>query len=103
MNNVEFEKVVSSRIAEIHRIFIEKGAQYARGDRLSNFKKAGRFRYKEPEEILMGLVIKHFTALDDYVQDLPNRVMSEEQWKEKIGDIINYMILLESLIEERFL
>jgi hypothetical protein len=100
MNTEQFNAIIEQRIEKIKSIFLEKSEQYARGDRLSNFKKAAAFRGKEPEEILMGLVIKHFTALDDFIQDLPEKKMPIEQWEEKIGDIINYMILLEAMIKE---
>ena len=103
MNQEAFDCIVNNRIMAIKSIFTEKAKQYARGDRLSNFKKAASFRGMSPEDILMGLVIKHFTALDDYVQDLTEEdiFMPIEQWLEKIGDVINYMILLEALVMER--
>ena len=102
MTNEQLNQVVDERCKLIKSILIEKAIQYARGDRLSNFKKIAAFRNKEPEEALMGLVVKHIVALDDFVQDLPHTVMQRDQWKEKIGDIINYMILLEAIVDERF-
>jgi hypothetical protein len=101
MTNDELNQIVEQRCGLIKSILIEKATQYARGDRLSNFKKIAAFRSKEPEEALMGLVVKHIVALDDFIQDLPERNMPIEQWQEKIGDIINYMILLEAMVSER--
>ena len=101
MTTEELNIIINKRCETIKSILSEKAAQYARGDRLSNFKKIAAFRHKTPEEALMGLVVKHIVALDDFVQDLPGKNMPLEQWKEKIGDIINYMILLEALVEER--
>jgi hypothetical protein len=101
MNTNDFNKLVEARLETIKALLITKAAEYARGDRLSNFKKIAAFRNKTQEEALMGLVVKHIVALDDFIQDLPQKNMPLQQWKEKIGDIINYMILLEAMVEER--
>lgn len=100
MTSEELNIIVNKRCETIKLILTEKAAQYARGDRLSNFKKIAAFRHKTPEEALMGLVVKHIVALDDFIQDLPDKKMPIEQWEEKIGDIINYMILLEAMVKE---
>ena len=102
MNQETLTRIIDARISKIRSTLKAKQGQYAReDDRLHNFKKIAGFRGVEPEEALMGLVVKHIVALDDFINDLPGQVMSMSQWDEKIGDIINYMILLEALIQER--
>ena len=46
--------------------------------------------------------IKHEVSLRDMVNDLAEgKSWSLEKWEEKLGDSINYTILLEGLIRER--
>ncbi len=102
MNNEVFGKVLSGRLQRIRETLAGKADEYARGDRLSNFKKIARFRDVTPEDALMGLVMKHIAALDDFVADLGRDIHQPlSRWDEKIGDIMCYMVLLEALIEER--
>ena len=102
MNNVVFNAIVANRCAEINNILGRKAEEYARGDRLSNFKKAARLFNCTPEKALRGFVGKHIIALIDYIDDIDKGVVqTQDMWDEKIGDIINYMILLEALVTER--
>ncbi len=97
-----FETVLNNRIAAIKDILDEKAKQYQRGDnRYSNFDKIALFENQTPEQALWGIAMKHIAALSDYVNDLPENNMPIEQWQEKIGDIINYLILLEGLAQRR--
>ena len=103
MNEQEFtETIVSNRLYLTEKILGAKGKEYARGDRLSNFKKAAILMGCTPERALFGFVSKHIVALSDFVGDLEKgHVQALEQWDEKLGDIIVYMILLEALVIER--
>lgn len=86
-----------------------KDKEYAReGDKLHNFKKAGRRRGKSSEEALMGMLEKHLTSIDDMAQDLEKRFQNKEmmkpdldKWREKIGDAINYFFLLWGLLNDK--
>jgi hypothetical protein len=96
------EHVVKNRLFETERVLGAKADEYARGDRLSNFKKAADLLGCTPERALLGFAMKHIVALADFVADLEagkNQPMS--RWTEKTGDIINYMILLEALLVDR--
>ena len=43
-----------------------------------------------------------FESLQDFINDLDaGNVQCYERWDEKIGDIINYLILLDGLVQER--
>jgi len=74
----------------------EKGAIYARrGDRLSNFKDAGRALHKHPAVALHGMMLKHQVALNDFMADLDSgNQVSEAEWLEKIIDSRNYLALM---------
>lgn len=102
MKTEEFTEIVNNRLYLIEKILGSKADEYARGDRLSNFKKAADLMECTPEKALFGFVSKHIVALSDFVNDLDTGLnQSGDRWTEKTGDIINYMILLEALVVER--
>lgn len=102
MDNEKFKTVVQDRMQKTIDTLIAKASEYARGDRLSNFKKIAAFRQKSPEDVLFSLVAKHIAALDDFIQDIDRgQVQSLNRWDEKIGDIIAYMVLLDAMVRER--
>lgn len=103
MNNLYFNGVVDERIQYIKDSLQTKGSEYAPGnDRLENFKTAGALLGQTPEMYLINLVTKHYVALTDFVRQLEGgRLKDYPFWEEKIGDVINYMILLDALIIER--
>ena len=102
MNTECFNKVVSHRIETIQRVLAAKAEEYARGDRLSNFKRAASIQGITPEKALVGMKSKHDVALQDFINDLDTgKIQCYERWDEKIGDIINYLILLDGLVQER--
>jgi len=99
MNYRDFHSVLERRIAQLRDTLESKSAQYSSGkDKLHNFYKAASFRNRTPADVLMGMVIKHITALDDFVQS--SNPVPFEQWDEKIGDIIAYMVLLDAIVSE---
>lgn len=104
MTPEEFVKIiVNPALERITKVLAQKGPQYARrGDRLSNFKRSALSQLCTPEKALRGMMDKHVTALYDYIDDLDdNNFVSINEWEEKIGDTINYLLLLEGLIKER--
>lgn len=104
METKNFDNVMENRIFQIRKVLGLKAAEYARGDRLSNFKQAAKLLKCTPEKALMGFVSKHIVATMDFIDDIDKEVLqSQDRWDEKIGDIINYMILLEALVIERVL
>jgi len=97
-----FEMIVEERISQIRKTLAFKGEEYATSkDRLHNFKRAGRLRECTPEDALIGFFMKQFTSVLDMVDAIETQDFSVEYVNEKLGDCINYLILLEALIEER--
>ena len=98
----KFEELLVERLMKTKDTLTAKADEYARGDRLSNFKQIGYLMQVTPEKACIGLVSKHIVALFDFVNDLDNGVVqSADRWDEKIGDIMAYMPLLEALVIER--
>ena len=103
MTPQDFEKVFFDRVSKSEATLIAKAKEYASGtDRFNNFKKAAAFRSCTPENALWGMVSKHLVALSDFIDQLEaGEDVPEAQWDEKLGDSINYLILLDGLLEER--
>lgn len=102
MDSNQFNAILESKLEESRVVLAAKAAEYAHGDRLSNFKRAGEFLGCTPEAALWGFVSKHIIALGDFIAALDKgHVMTKAQWDEKTGDIRNYMILLDALLAER--
>lgn len=95
---MKFEKIVKNRVDKIEKILVEKGKEYAKeNDRFHNFNEAARMEGSTPEKALWGMFLKHYVSVRDMV--FQNRKFEIDQIDEKIGDAINYFILLEGLLK----
>ena len=100
MDSKKFNEILEKRIDKIKNVLSSKEKEYASGfDRLHNFKVAARIMNETPEKALFGMLLKHIVSVIDMVND--PKSISEYLINEKIGDVINYFILLESLMWER--
>ena len=102
MNAKDFDNIVGARLNWCEKTLCAKGDEYARdGDRLWNFKAAGRKRNQHPAQALAGMEVKHDVSVDDIIDGLARGIVPPKGLvAEKIGDSINYLLLLEGLIEE---
>lgn len=99
MTTEEFNVIVEKRLESIKRILITKSKEYAISeDRLYNFRRGAKFTNKTPYETLWGYLTKHLVSIHDMVEG--KRSYTPEAVEEKIGDAINYLILLEALLLE---
>lgn len=95
MNLQEFDKVLENRINLIRSVLSSKGKEYSlNNDRLHNFNKAAVILDESREKALMGMAIKHFISILDMIN--LGKLPDEKVLEEKIGDMINYLILLEA-------
>ena len=105
MNSVELKNVIDGRIKKITDSMATKNGEYTSGkDRLYNFKSVAAMNDEIPETALWGMVSKHIIATRDFIKEVEicgGNCRDYEYWDEKLGDIINYMILLEALVIER--
>ena len=99
MNNEEFEKILDRRLQKIKETLARKAGEYASDqDRLYNFKRAAQMDGITPAEALWGMKRKHMVSVVDLVE---GRVpVTEKLIDDKIGDDINYLILLEAVLKE---
>lgn len=103
MTESEFMTVLNRRIELIKEVLGKKAAEYARsGDRLSNFKRAAAYLRCTPERANLGANSKHLVSIADMVDDLEKgQHHPVAMWEEKLGDAINYLILMEAQVKER--
>lgn len=104
MNAERLDTIIELRLLRIRDVLQLKNAGYAAGDRdkLHNFKAGATLLRSTPEKALLGYLTKHMVSIYDLVADLDSgKCASQDVWREKIGDAINYLILLEALTEER--
>jgi hypothetical protein len=99
MNDATFDDIVYKRIEKIKTVLAGKAKEYAKGDRLYNFKRAAKILNSTPESALLGMLMKHLVSVIDLVEgeDSPELDLVNE----KIGDAINYLILLEAIFTEK--
>lgn len=100
----EFDKLVEARLGFCSRTLQIKANEYATEDRLHNFKVAGALQDVEPETALMGMMAKHIVSLVDIVNRIERngQIPDYALVSEKLTDVINYCMLLEGLIKERW-
>ena len=105
MNITEFNDLIDNRCVEIKKVLASKGEEYSMsGDRLHNFNVAARLKNTTREDALWGMLIKHEVSVLDMIHNLQfaNRELPTEAYiNEKIGDFINYLILLEACFKDR--
>ena len=99
MNNTEFEKILDTRIKAIRETLAGKAKEYASADRLYNFKRAAEIDQTTPENALKGMWLKHVVSVLDLISG--KLELSEKTINEKLGDSINYLILLEAVLKEK--
>ncbi len=105
MTSTEFEKIVHARFGKcIDLMFGEKDQEYSRNnDKLYNFKRAGEILRCTPEKALLGMLSKHLVSIIDIVEDIEKgRIPNQKILDEKCGDIINYIVLLQAILEEEY-
>lgn len=104
MKQLDFTGLVEERILKIQMLLVTKGAEYATGDdRFHNFKRAADLERTTAEACLVGMLTKHLVSVLDIVDTLSKtgELPGAHVIDEKIGDCINYFILLEGLLTER--
>jgi hypothetical protein len=95
-----FNQVFRDTFDKAARVLLAKADEYASDeDRLHNFKLAKYVMGVDtPEQACWAFLTKHLVSIRDMVNS--GEHYSPEIWDEKIGDAINYLILLKALTEE---
>ena len=101
----KFDEIVEDRLEKISTTLLEKGKEYRRNaDPLHNFRVAAKILNTTEEKALVGFATKHLVSFLDIVNDIEQgKLPSENLVDEKIGDLINYLILCEASIKEKLI
>lgn len=99
MNSEQFEKIFDEVVDNCRSTLLVKASEYATDkDRLHNFHKAAALMGGTPEQALWGFLVKHLVSISDMVES--SYAFPEAVWEEKIGDALNYLILLRAMVKE---
>lgn len=96
----EFNVLVEQFFDRIRNTLLSKGQEYADdNNRFRNFMHVAASRRTTQADALMGLVQKQIVSLEDMAQGLlpVTRYLVDE----KIGDVVNYMLLLYGIWSEQ--
>lgn len=100
MSPDDFNEILTRRLDRIQTTLGAKRAEYMTGgDAFSNFKRAAEFQRIRPEQAAWNFLMKHLVSIQDMVES--GTIYSTAQWDEKIGDAVNYLILIEGMVAER--
>lgn len=99
MKEKEFQSIFNDQVTYCEQMLFRKGLEYAiENDRLHNFKVAAALQGETQIQALGGMMAKHIVSIYDMIGS--NKTYSTEMWDEKIGDAINYLILLKAILIE---
>lgn len=108
MTHDDFNELLESRLEKMRTTLKRKAGEYASdADRLHNFHTAALCVRKGAAEVCNGFALKHWVSirdmLDGHIQALTSLGLyrtNDESVDEKLGDAINYLVLLEALLKE---
>jgi len=99
MKQKVFDTILNQRCQKMVNVLAGKGNEYTQnGDRLYHFKIAAAVDNETPAEALWGMMKKHLVSVKDLKDG--NTILTSEIIDEKIGDMINYLVLLEAIFLE---
>ncbi len=95
MHQDTLKKLLERRVKLTRQVLLRKQDEYATvDDVLHNFKAAAEFQGVSVPQALWGMAAKHLISISDLVRK--GKKMPQAVRDEKIGDAINYLILLEA-------
>lgn len=99
MNNSEFMAIVTEQLDYCKALLNVKGDEYdaATADRFHSFKTAAELQQIAPKQALAGMMCKHTVSIYDMCN---GGEYSDDLWREKITDSINYLLLLLAMVLE---
>lgn len=96
MDHQEFEEIFERQVEKMRSTLVKKAAEYATDDRLHNFRVAATLQGITEREALAGMMAKHTVSVYDLLSE--PTLASQATWDEKVGDHLNYLILLQAIV-----
>ena len=103
MTYKEFQSLLEKRFDKTRETYSKKMNEYATDlDVFQSFREGVGFSFQNtPEGVAWEYACKHFESIKNIISKCPHEVPTDDLLEEKIGDAINYLIILEGLIKER--
>lgn len=102
MDTKTFNMHVEDQIERCRKTLIVKGNEYGAQDRLHNFKAFAELAGISQEQACSGFLGKHIVSIYDMCRESSNgEEFSLEKWNEKIGDAINYLLILSAIVRQK--
>lgn len=99
MDAETFNQIFDELTGQMRHVLVEKAKEYADDtDRLHNFQIGASFVQGTPEQALWGFLVKHLVSISDMVKS--GKYYHASVWDEKIGDALNYLVLLRAQVYE---
>lgn len=97
----DFQNHLEKQILRCRKTLNKKAEHYATNlDRMSNFKQVAGLNMTMPEKAAWDMASKHLASIATMVET--PELFKKAQWREKIGDSLNYLFLISAMVEERF-
>jgi hypothetical protein len=98
MNRETCDHIIDDQIEKCLGLLRAKREEYATENPLHNFEQAANLLGVKARQALGGMMAKHIISLYDMIQkEAPANI---SVWDEKIGDSINYLLLLKAVVLE---
>lgn len=98
MTKQQQEVVFDNMVAEMRKVMLGKGDDYANEDRLSNFRLAGNICGVTPELNCLNLIATKVARLGVLLQ---GKEPKNESVQDSILDLSNYSVLLNMIIVDK--
>lgn len=98
MNPKTFDLIVEKQLENCKNTLVVKAKEYRRNENpMHNFDRAASILNCSREQAIMGMAMKHLVSILDLVDDTDLGIYpSQAMLDEKIGDAMNYLILLKA-------
>lgn len=101
MGTESFNAIIQAQMDWCMNKLVAKAVEYSEDDdRLHNFRVTAALRDTDMRDAVAGMMAKHTVS----VYDMCNAIDLDDldQWDEKIGDSINYLLLLRAVVQEEY-
>lgn len=94
-----YEAAIRDQIEHCWELLFSKRKEYATADPFHNFRRAADLQGITKEQALIGMMDKHVISVHDMVNEAAEGAgFSADKWREKIGDNINYLLILWAMV-----
>lgn len=103
MSHDDFAKMLDRRVQLTREVLVLKSREYSTADdKLHNFRRAAELDpTRSAAQHCLAFAHKHYVSLHDLVDEFANGDRRKAAiLSEKVGDLVNYLILLEAILTE---